>query len=414
MPARYHHRTLPGDLRLAVATVDWAETAAFGIWTPAGSRHDPARLTGVAHFVEHMTFKGTTHRDARTISIEIEGRGGQLNAATSEDQTCYESRGEAELLPLLADIISDLIWNPTFPEHELDLEREVIREEIILYQRVAIGPHQRPARHSLWRPHPFGEPISGTSSHSTRIEHHHLLEHAACHHRRNDIVIAVAGPFEPARSPSSSPPCSPTHPHPAPGHQPVRVEPAPRHRPRNPRNRPDPPRTRLPHPRPSQPDRHALRMLSLILGENSSSRLFQELRESRGLCYHVAADVALFDETGALEITLGLEPDQRDLALECILATTRRPGQQRPRPRTNSPAPNATPSAKAESPSNPPPPTSHWAGESLLHHDRIIEPDEARDQIRRVTAEEVARAAANTFRRDHHASAEISPADSNN
>jgi len=128
-------------------------------------------------------------------------------------------------------------------------------------------------------------------------------------------------------------------------------------------------------------------MLSLILGENSSSRLFQELRERRGLCYHVSSDVAMFEETGALEITLALEPDQRDLALETIRYSI---GQSKIGFETTA---------------------SHlfWAAETLLYHDRIVEPEEVRDAIRRVSPEDVARVAAATLPPERMAVAEIAP-----
>lgn len=409
-PVRYQPVELPGGLRLAVADVQWSETAAVGVWVPAGSRDDPPRRAGLAHFVEHMAFKGTRTRDARQISLEIEGHGGSINAVTSEDHTCYEARGEAEMLPLLAEIVCDLVWNPTFPAREVRLEREVIREEIVLYQ-------ESPADHigdliacALWSPHPLGEPISGTTKSLARIRRKDLLDHAARHHHRQDVVLGVAGPVDPAAAaallarflPDQAPrPATPATPFTPPaGHATVRES-------------RDTAQTHLAlgfhTPGRHSPQRHALRLLSLILGENSSSRLFQELRERRGLCYHVGTDVALLEETGALEVTAGLEPAQRNLALDCIWRELDDLARRGP---TDDELARAKRYTIGQSKIGFESTAAHlgWAAESLLHHGRIIDPAEARDAIRQVTADEVGALAANLFDRNRTATAEIAPA----
>jgi len=321
MPAHYQSLDLPGGVRLAVASLPWAESAAFGVWVPAGSRHDPEPLTGLAHFVEHMVFKGTERRDARAISFEIEGQGGSLNASTSEEHTCYEAYAEAELLPLLADITTDLVWHPTFPASEFELEREVIREEILHYRDSPSDHVTDMLARALWHPHRLGHPISGTPESLDLIERRHLLDHAAAAHHRRGMVVGVAGPVGPEEARQLVEPLLPVG-TPAPPPAPDPFAPDPTAAPRHLRESRDTGQLHLalgfPTPGRHDPDRFALRLLSLIIGENSSSRLFQELRERRGLCYHVASDVSLFEETGALEITLALEPEQRSLALETI------------------------------------------------------------------------------------------------
>jgi len=213
MPARYQSIELSGGVRLAVATLPWAESAAFGVWVPAGSRHDPEPLAGLAHFVEHMTFKGTERRDARAISLEIEGQGGSLNASTTEEHTCYEAYAEADLLPLLADITTDLVWHPTFPESEFELEREVIREEILHYRDTPSEHITDLLARAVWHPHRLGRPISGTTESLERIGRRHLLEHAAAHHHRRGMVVGVAGPVEPEvpRRPASASSATPAN-----------------------------------------------------------------------------------------------------------------------------------------------------------------------------------------------------------
>jgi len=409
---RYHTVDLDDGIRLAVATLPWTESAAFGIWVPTGSRHDPAPLSGLAHFVEHMTFKGTARRDARAISVEIEGQGGALNASTSEEHTCYEAYAEAELLPLLADIASDIVWHPAFPAGEFALEREVIREEILHYRDSPSDHITDLLAQALWAPHRLGHPISGTPESIDLIEPRHLREHAAAHHHRRDMVIGVAGPVGPDEAASIVAPLLPASPATAPHPEDPFIpdESAAPARLRETRE------TGQLHlaigflaPGRHHPDRFALRLLSLILGENSSSRLFQELRERRGLCYHVSSDVSLFAETGALEITLALEPEHRQLALDCIR-------RELDDLMENGPTADELQRAKrytiGQSKIGFETTASHlfWTAESLLYHNRIIEPEEIRENIRRVTLEDAGRVAAATFHPNRAVIAEIAPA----
>ena len=169
-PARYESLVLPSGFRLAVATLPESECAAFSVHVAAGSRDDLPGLAGTAHFVEHMVFKGTQRRDARAISLEAEDAGGSLNACTTEDQVVYEARGDADALPLLADITADIVWHAAFPEREIPLEREVIAEEIVMY-RESPGDHIGDLISlALWSPHPLGESVSGSEDSIARIQ----------------------------------------------------------------------------------------------------------------------------------------------------------------------------------------------------------------------------------------------------
>lgn len=409
MRARYHvHRTAPG-FRIAIATLPQSECVTLSVHVPAGGRDDPRERAGLAHFVEHMIFKGTNRRDARAISLETEDIGASLNAFTSEDQTVYEARGDAESLGTLADILTDIVWHSTFPEKEIDLERGVIAEEIVMY-------HESPADHigdlmssALWSPHPLGAPISGTLESIGGIGRDELLGFTRLHHHRDDLVISVAGPQEPPEILSLLEPLLPnglTAPAALPYPEPL-----------------DGPRT-LREPRETaqvqlalgfrcfgrrDPRRHALRLLSTILGEGASSRLFQILREERGLCYHVASDVVLLEDTGALEIHAGLEPASRDEALDAIrhelaLLASRGPSDAEMRRakrlhRSQMRAGLETTAAHAA-----------WAGESLLQHDEIPSPEQVVSRIEAVKASDVQEVAQQFLTADREAMAEIHPA----
>lgn len=388
-PADYQWRRLPGGPRLAVATLPHSECAALAIHIPAGSRDEAGLPGGLAHFVEHMVFKGTARRSARGLSLEVENAGAQLNACTSEDQTVYEGRGEAAALPLLADVLADMVWHATFPEAEIGLERGVIGEEITLYR-------ESPADHigdlvsaALWGAHPLGQPISGTLDSITRIDRAALLAFRDLHHFRSDIVIAAAGPFGIDEVHAALAPHLPHAFHAAPARLAFDASTAP---PGSLREARDTEQVQLAlawhTPGRHADSRHALRLLSLMLGETASSRLFLSLREERGLCYQISSDVTLFEETGAFEIHAGLDPESLDEALDCIRHEIDDLVRHGPRPGELDRAKRlAIAQSKLAFESS----AAHatWAGEGLLDFGHIPLPVEWRARVLAVSEAEV-------------------------
>lgn len=388
MRATYHECRSRTGIRLAIASLPDSECASLSFHVPAGSRDDLTGFAGTAHFVEHMLFKGTDRRDARTISIEAEDAGAMLNAHTSEDQTCYEGRGDAETLPLLADLLADMLWHSRFAEDDIATERDVIAEEIVMYQE-SPGDHIGDLLSAaLWSPHPLGEPISGTLESLARIDRDTLVRFAATHHRREDMVIAVAGPFDPREVTALLDPLLPEPLSPPPGNPFQGLPPGESSR----------VETRdtqqlqlaLAYPCFGRRDRrrHALRLLAMILGEGASSRLFLKLREDRGLCYHVSCDTNLLDDTGALEFNAGLDPEGRDEAIEVMTAELRDLAEQGPTAPELARVKRLAVSqhrASMEATAN----HAAWAADSLLHHGRIIDPRAALDEVNAVTAAEV-------------------------
>jgi predicted Zn-dependent peptidase len=396
LPA-YHIHRLPGGPRLAIATLPQSECAALSIYIPAGSRDELGLPAGLAHFVEHMVFKGTPTRSARRISEEIENAGGSINACTSEDQTVYEGRGDAEMLPQLAAVLADMVWNATFPSAEIELEREVIGEEITLYR-------ESPADHlgdliseALWAPHPLGNAISGSLESIALIDREALVGFRDLHHFRDDVVIAVAGPFSPEQAIAAIAP-----------HLPATIRPAPV---RHPFERLSTPPVHLTDARETDqlqlalawhtpgrhhPARRPLQLLSLLLGEASSSRLFLELREERGLCYQISSDVTFFHDTGAFEISAGLDPASRGEALACIHREIADLVAHGPNPEELARAKRLIISQSKlafESTSA----HASWAGESLLSFGEIPSPTAWRDAIHAITADDLRTAAREVF-----------------
>jgi predicted Zn-dependent peptidase len=356
-----------------------------------------------------MVFKGTARRSARELSLEIENAGCQVNACTSEDQTVYECRGEADSLGLMADVLADMVWHPVFPEEEMELERDVIGEEITMYRETPSDHIGDLISQALWGGHPLGHPIAGTAESIAGIHRAHLMEFRTRHHFRKDIVIAAAGPFtldevektiirllpENFHDSLTAPPFDAAAAKPG-----MLVESrdteqlqlslawhcAGRH----------------------SEARHALRLLSLMLGETASSRLFLELREERGLCYQISSDVTLFDETGAFEINAGLDPDGRDEAIACIRREIADLMNHGPR---SGELERAKRLAIAQSKLAFETTAAHatWAGEGVLDFGRIPDPLEWRQNVLAVTSNGIREAARNVFGSREPTIAEIRP-----
>jgi predicted Zn-dependent peptidase len=405
--AIYEWRQIPNGPKLAVATLKDSECAAFSIYVPAGSRDETDLPAGLAHFVEHMVFKGTATRTARDLSFEIENAGGQLNACTSEDHTVYEGRGEAEMMPILADVVSDMVWNATFPESEIALEREVIGEEIVMYKESPTDHINDLISGALWENHPLGNPISGSIESIAKIKQKTLVDFRDFHHFRDDVVIAASGPFSLDEMVALISPHLPKTFHA--GRKPVpfdRFEASPSHA--IDERETDQLQLAMAWHTPGKlsPSRHALRLLSLMLGETASSRLFLELREERGLCYQIGSDVSFFDETGAFEISAGLDPESREEAIACIHREIDDLAENGPRAgeldRAKRLQISQSKSAFESTGSH-----AAWAGEGLMDFGKIPEPNEWRSQVLAVTDAEIQEIAREIFLNQSPAIAEI-------
>lgn len=396
MPATYTSHHLPGGPRLAHAQLPESECAALSIYIPVGSRDETGKIpAGLAHFSEHMAFKGTKTRSAKELTLAIESGGGQANACTSEDHTVYEAQGEAELMPALIEVLADMVWYSAFPEHEIDLERDVIHEEITMIRESPSDHIGDLLASALYPEHPLGQSISGSPESIEKITRSSLKKFAKEHHFRSDIVIATAGPM-PAEEILKNL---------------LRLLPKKFHKPALRLGYSPSPSREIIDTRPTDQlqlalawhtpgrhadERHALRLLSLILGESSSSRLFTELREERGLCYQIGSETSLFHETGALQIIAGLDPDSREESLETIFKETKDLATNGARPGELDRAKRLAISQSKQAFEST---TSHaaWAGEGLLFFNQIPSPQEARENLLQVTDAQIQSIAQHIF-----------------
>lgn len=388
MPAIYTTHDLPGGPRLAHAQLPDSECAALSIYVPVGSRDETGNIpSGLAHFSEHMAFKGTQHRSAKELTLAIESGGGQANACTTEDYTVYEAQGEAELMPVLIDVLADMVWHSTYPENEIALERDVIGEEITMIRETPSDHINDLLAAALWPGHPLGQSISGSLESIETIDRACLQNFANEHHFRKDIVIATAGPMSAETILEILLPLLPKQFKTA---APRSRAPLSLCREIIERRPTDQLQLALAWHTPGRhaPERHALRLLSLILGESSSSRLFTELREERGLCYQVGSELSLFEETGALQILAGLDPESREESLKTLFKETEDLAQNGPRPGELERAKRL---AIAQSKLGFESTSAHcaWVGEGLLFFGHIPSPQQARENLLQVTDPQV-------------------------
>ncbi|PQJ27163.1 M16 family metallopeptidase [Rubritalea profundi] len=408
--ATYKHTTIRG-FHIATCEMPHVESVSVGIFIPVGSRHESAAENGSAHFAEHMIFKGTQTRNALDLAISIEGSGGSVNAFTTEDQTCLETRGPAELLPHLLEVMSDMLWNSTFPDEEVEREREVIAEEIVMYQENP-GEHLHDLLSEvLWPNHPMGRSITGSEASILGINAESLKAFTNQHYASKGITVSIAGntthaevltlvekylpqethgksPFESFTQHAASKSIPSLHDQRdiEQSHLAIAFHTSGRH----------------------SKNRHILRMLSLLLGETMSSRLFQELREKRGLCYHIASDFSLYEDTGTFEIHAGLDSDRLEesiLAIQQVLTDILENGF------TKDELAQAKRFAMGQARIGLETPHSQmsWMGDSLTSFGKIVNPVDARNTLDSVTLEQLKTLTQNIFIQENLAIASIGP-----
>jgi predicted Zn-dependent peptidase len=396
----YHVTPLKNGLTVATAEMPHMASVSLGLWVAMGSRYEPAAANGICHFIEHLLFKGTRRRSAREISQAVEGVGGYLNAFTSEEITCLHSRACHDRFDDLLDVLMDMFLNSKFAPDDIAKEREVIKEEVAMYLDQPQQHVQELLNATLWPNQPLGRPITGTGktldaitrAHlagwrrrnfvagntlivaAGRLNHYHVVK--AVTHYAGSIPTGECPGFPRARNEQREPRIRLATRKTGQTHLALGIRTCPRHDPR----------------------RHALRLLNTILGENMSSRLFQIIREDRGLAYSIYSTPSFFDDTGDLVISAGLDTDNLFQTLQLIMRELRRLRETPPSPAELRRARDfviGQIDLGLESADN----QMNWIGEQWLGYGRIFAPAEIKRQLRKVTAGEI-RAAARDFLKD--------------
>ncbi|MCF8071052.1 MAG: insulinase family protein [Desulfarculaceae bacterium] len=289
-----------------------------GLWMEVGSRDEEPAFGGISHFIEHMAFKGTAKRDALAIARELDRMGGMANAFTSKEVTCFHARTLAELLPEIADLLTDIFLFPSYPAAELERERQVILQEISSVEDAPDELVHVLFGQDYWPGHPLGRPVLGSAESVGSVSRQDLVDYLAEAYVPSKLVVAAVGDLEHERlvdllAPSLSglPMGQGRNHRQAPAGQPgLRV------------HRRDSEQVHValgaPGPSAKDPDRFAAALMNVILGGNMSSRLFQEVREKRGLAYSVFSYLSSYSDAGLLGVYLGVAPGRSPEALKVV------------------------------------------------------------------------------------------------
>jgi predicted Zn-dependent peptidase len=387
---QYQLSKLSNGTRLATFEMPHMQSVALGVWAGVGGRFETKSMSGISHFLEHLMFKGTKTRTARQLTEQVEGVGGYLNAFTTEDHTCYYAKAAGQHFGTLCEVLSDMYLDSTFEEQEIEREREVIREEIMMYRDNPAQHAQELLSETMWPRHPLGQPLTGTVESISKFTRSMLMEFmaenyngrttivtAAGNVRHQDLIEAMSGPM--GRLPA--------------GRVPRCV------------------RGRFSHGKPkvslvnqateqthlamgfyafgrSDERRFALKLLSVILGENMSSRLFQRLREQHGFCYSVQTGMVALSDAGLINIYAGLDTAKLEKAVRMIFRELESICKKAPGKIELKKAQDYTVGQTLlglESTTN----QMMFMGESILGYRKVLDPVDIERRLMSVTAEDV-------------------------
>lgn len=310
--------TLPNGLRVASLSMPSVETAAVALWVDVGSRYESAETNGLAHFVEHMMFKGTEKRTALQIAEEVDAVGGHLNAFTSREHTVYHVKILKEHLELGMDVIADIAFNATIEPTELERERGVVLQEIAQAEDDPDDLVFDFVQDKAFPQHPLGRRILGSIENVKRFTRADMQNYLRQHYYPENMVLAVAGNvehnnvvklaekyFKTSNTRGSSVHLAAEY---HGGENIIKRDLEQLHLVLSFKS------ISLHHP-----DYYVLQVLTSILGGGMSSRLFQEVREKRGLCYAIQPYISNYAETGLLSIYSGTAADKADELLNVVI-----------------------------------------------------------------------------------------------
>jgi len=323
----YKRSCLPGGLRVITEEIPTVRSATIGVWVGTGSSWETPETMGISHFIEHMLFKGTTRRSAREIARAIDGLGGTLNAFTSKEHTCFYAKVLDRHLPKAVDVLADMIQHPLFDPADIDREKAVVVEEIKMHEDIPDEVVHDLFASAVWPDHGLGRPVVGTVRTVRALSREDLLAYYHRHYRPDNMVVAAAGNLrheevveqvaeafrelcEEVRE-AEPEPAAPTNPTSS-----VAVL----------REKETEQTHLVVGVRGLEQDHgeiYALHLLNTILGGGASSRLFQEIREERGLAYSIYSCHSSFRRTGSFAIYTGTSHDASQQVLELILKSLR-------------------------------------------------------------------------------------------
>ena len=325
-PERNLRRTvLSNGLTILTERMEHLRSVAMGVWIKSGSRCESAEANGISHFVEHMLFKGTRSRSAQHIAREMDSIGGNLDAFTGKETICFNVKSLAEHVPIALDVLSDLVLNPVFGSDEIERERGVILEEIKVDEDNPDLLVHELFTQNFWKDHPLGKPILGTTATVGRLAQQHLFDYHSGRFLGGNMVFSAAGNLDHddfveqvSQSFASL----------VPG-QAILEEPAPQSSARIVlRNKKSLEQVQIclgvPAPSVTDANRYATLILNTVLGGGMSSRLFQTIREERGMAYSIYSDLNPYRDTGTLCVYAGTSAGKALEVIDLVLEEFRK------------------------------------------------------------------------------------------
>jgi len=321
----YKKTEFDNGLKLVTNYMPGMESLAVGIWIKTGSRNEDKRNSGISHFLEHMLFKGTPSRNCRKLKEEIEGRGGSLNGFTSEEVSCFLAKVSFKHQDIALEVLSDMVLNASIDEKELERERGVIIEEIKMYQDLPNHYVHDILTDIMWPGNSLGFSIAGSADSVSSILRKDIVKYRNANYIPQNTTIVLCGNmdhsvieprlkkiFTEARKGKIKPVDAFCNNQSKPAMKILCKD------------------TKQAHIciglhsfGRSHKDRYALSLLHIILGANMSSRLFENIREKKGLAYEIGAEVKRYNETGAFVVHAGTEHKKAKDAIVCILKELR-------------------------------------------------------------------------------------------
>jgi predicted Zn-dependent peptidase len=317
---KVQQEVLSNGLVVITEPMEHVHSVSVGIWLRNGSRREPAELNGISHFIEHMVFKGTTRRTAEDIAREVDSVGGMLDAFTSKEMVCFNTRVLDEHLPKAFDVLADMVLDPRFAEDEIDREKSVILEEIRMTQDNPEDLVHELFTQNFWSPHALGKPILGTPETVSSFTRDTLRDWFANKYAPNNMVITAAGHLTHAQLvdlvaerfselPSAKLDAVERKPEAA---QHVTL-----------RTKHELEQVHLCLGVPALPmtdkRRFAVAVLNNVLGGGMSSRLFQNIRERQGLAYAIFSELNSYRDAGALSVYAGTSLDTASQLIRSVL-----------------------------------------------------------------------------------------------
>jgi predicted Zn-dependent peptidase len=315
---------LPNGLRLLTERMPHVRSVSVGVWLARGSRHEPRQQAGIAHFVEHMLFKGTSTRSAEDIAQAIDSIGGQLDAFTAKEYASYYIKVLDEHLPLALDVLSDIVRRPAFAEEDIEREKKVVLEEIKMVEDTPDDLVHELFTESFWENHPLGRPILGTREAVESLTADALRRYFDRTYTAPNLIVSAVGNIEHAQVrtlvqeafegiPTGADPLADVPPDVVPR---ILI-----------RNK-DLEQSHLclgtTGYRQDHEDRHASYVLNTVLGGSMSSRLFQNVREKRGLAYAVFSGLSAYRDAGSVTIYAGCANDAIGELIDLVIAELQR------------------------------------------------------------------------------------------